>query len=462
MRRSSHETAQAQAAQDSFLRWTRAFSPTAMAPRLALVEASSTNKPSTLLNTVFMSTVNTAAKMLYAVAKSASGEVQRWSPTDHFRYMTMLMIWMTIWVLRVMVDYFPCSIIQSPPAILDKLMSAKSPPSDSLVLNQGYGDGSDGPSTNAIGRALSHVFALVNDTPAFSRKYQFAVAMADRIVDENAREGHKSLLEINRAALSSAFARTSNLLYCCLQSIVSIYTRSDQSGTWPARVLQSLPLGSHLLSSFKGIFFCLGGFLPSSIDTGRSQKQLAAAGEVTCGEDGVMAEKLAQELLWITSKMRLCSAVDEAVVQWSFASGLASLALTANPRVQGTIVKITGGKWESALISFWSSNMELPILMRELARWDFEAGRQVKFRLFVLWLPICCYASNGLSCPVLTGYEKMEMERVMEDVISSLPATDQEVILTNWLHDFTVSTSDWPNLQRCFDRWCRCSRKLLL
>ncbi|KAG6767190.1 hypothetical protein POTOM_028379 [Populus tomentosa] len=59
--------------------------------------------------------------------------------------------------------------------------------------------------------------------------------------------------------------------------------------------------------------------------------------------DDVVAEKLAQELLWITNKLRDYGVVDEALLQWSYASGLASLALsTVNPRVQGYIAKISG------------------------------------------------------------------------------------------------------------------------
>jgi phage gp16-like protein len=59
--------------------------------------------------------------------------------------------------------------------------------------------------------------------------------------------------------------------------------------------------------------------------------------------DDVVAEKLAQELLCITNKLRDYGAVDEALLQWSYASFLASLALsTANPRVQGYIAKISG------------------------------------------------------------------------------------------------------------------------
>lgn len=61
------------------------------------------------------------------------------------------------------------------------------------------------------------------------------------------------------------------------------------------------------------------------------------------GESGeVMAEKFGQELLWITNKLRVYGAGNEALVQWSYCSGLASLSLNASPRVQGLILKISG------------------------------------------------------------------------------------------------------------------------
>ncbi|XP_077247128.1 BTB/POZ domain-containing protein At5g60050-like [Tasmannia lanceolata] len=413
-----------------------------MAVRLALKQGYMMG-PSPLLNSIFMSTVNTAAKTLVAVASSAAVvEGEEWKPVDHFRYILMLMIWFTLWVLRVMMDHFPCSIISSPPAILDNiasggLLSSSPSPSLSLALHDGFGHGEpDGSSDKAIGRALSHIFKLLNEIPATSMKYQFAVGMADRIVDENLREGDESLREINRTALSDAFARTSKLLYHTLQAMQQGGRR--EAATWPASLFQVLPLGSHLLSYFKSIL----GLFPFT--TNSKQNQLAIAGEVTgVAGDSVMAEKLAHELVWITSKLSFCSAVEEAVVQWSFASGLSSLSLTAHPRVQSSIVKISA------------------ILLREVAQGEFEASRQVKFRLLILWLPLFCYASNGLTYPVMTGSEKDEMERVMEDVILSLPPSDQEVILANWLQDFTISSSDWPNLQRCYDKWCRSSRKLL-
>lgn len=86
-------------------------------------------------------------------------------------------------------------------------------------------------------------------------------------------------------------------------------------------------------------------------------------------------------------------------------------------------------------------------------------AREVRFRILLVWLPVLCYASNGLACPVLMGFERWEVEMVLEEVIFGLPWEDQEVVLRNWVEDFAATDSDWPNLQRCFERWCHNSRK---
>lgn len=91
-----------------------------------------------------------------------------------------------------------------------------------------------------------------------------------------------------------------------------------------------------------------------------------------------------------------------------------------------------------------------------------EVPSQVKYRLLALWLPVFCYAENGLTNPVLTSYDKGEMERTMDEIISSLPPIDQEIILTNWFQDFTICSSDWPNLQVSYDKWCQSTRRLIV
>lgn len=62
------------------------------------------------------------------------------------------------------------------------------------------------------------------------------------------------------------------------------------------------------------------------------------------GEYGgeVVAEKLGQELVWMAEKLGEYGAADEAMVQWSFAGGLASASVACNPRIQWCFVKISG------------------------------------------------------------------------------------------------------------------------
>lgn len=127
---------------------------------LAVVHGEKT-KPSSFLHSIFMSTVNAASNTLCQVASSTtSSKGDKWKASDHFRYMLMLSIWLTLWVLRVMIEHFPCSFVPSPPAILDGFvwwMSLPSSWSSSMVLHQGLGSGFEGPPTRAVGRALSHV-----------------------------------------------------------------------------------------------------------------------------------------------------------------------------------------------------------------------------------------------------------------------------------------------------------------
>ena len=121
-------------------------------------------RPSSLLSSIFMSTVNAAAKTLVSVAKTEQAE--KWKATDHLRFVVMLMTWVTVWVLRVLMDYFPCSIGPPPQYLLAAgfptvgsfdLSSSSSLmpsfPSLDLVVHEGL----DGPSVQALGRALSQV-----------------------------------------------------------------------------------------------------------------------------------------------------------------------------------------------------------------------------------------------------------------------------------------------------------------
>ncbi|CAK7338019.1 unnamed protein product [Dovyalis caffra] len=393
-----------------------------------------------------MSTVNVAAKTLVSVASKVKLEhSEKWRPSDHLRFMVMLMTWVTVWVLRVLMDHFPFPMTLSPHYLLNSFSSIGSSfplalPSSSTstpAVDLIFQDDIDGPSVQALGRALTHVLALMNEIPATSRKYQFAMAMADKIMDGNFRDGHMELAEVNRTALSSAFARTLSLLYRAVQNPQA----SDDSSNWTSRVIRSLPLGSYIASYVNGMSYCLSAVI-RTVGSGMWQlEKRRPRGGGFEEVDDVVAEKLAQELLWITNKLRDYGAVDEALLQWSYASGLASLALTVNNRVQGYIVKISA------------------ILIGDLTG-DTVISSQVKFGLLALWLPLFCHANNGLAYPYLSSFEKIELERAMDEVISALPAMDQEVILTNWVQDFAVTASEWPNLQASYDRWCQSTREL--
>ncbi|CAN1254984.1 hypothetical protein LINPERPRIM_LOCUS8844 [Linum perenne] len=141
------------------------------------------------------------------------------------------------------------------------------------------------------------------------------MTMADRIMDGNFRHGHPELVEINRIALSSSFARTLTLLYRSIHEPL----HPDSTASWTTRVIRSLPLGSYVVSYARGL-----------------------NGGTASGGDDVASEKLAEELLWMTNKLRAYGFVEEALVQWSHAYGLASIALSISPRVQGLILKTSG------------------------------------------------------------------------------------------------------------------------
>ncbi|KAK8627133.1 hypothetical protein V6N13_134757 [Hibiscus sabdariffa] len=407
--------------------------------------------PSTLLNSIFMSTVNMTAKMLVSVAASSRAEnAEKWKLTDHLRFMVMLMTWLMLWALRFLMDLFPCSLSSSPDYLLGGLSSIEpfqlAPYSSSAGAEAFSSSGSsldlilhnrvdvDGQAVKALAKSLTRVLALLNEIPASSRKFQFTMAMADKIMEDNARHGHWALLVVNRTALALSFTRTSALLHRCLKSQTS--PSVDYGDSWRMRTINTIPFSSCIASYVKAITMCFNtAFSWFNTATVRYQRR---------GHNGdreIMAEKLTQVLLWVTNKLSCYGDVNEALVQWSFASGLASLSLTASPRVQGSIVEISA------------------FLFGELTRKDLEIDRQVKFRLLVLWVPLFCHASNGHAYPILTSFQKAEIERIMDELISSFPARDQEVILTHWLENYAVSVSDWPNLRLAYDRWYRCTRE---
>ncbi|KAI6669441.1 hypothetical protein NL676_004326 [Syzygium grande] len=147
------------------------------------------------------------------------------------------------------------------------------------------------------------ILALLNDIPASSRKYQFAMSMADRILEENARDGHEDLLEINRMALAPAFLCTSSLLYRSLQQTQS---KDNDSGVFPMSIIRALPMGSYINSYLKGFNVCVGAvvrYMKNGTLPWHGGWQLRGAAGMDEGE--MVQEKLAQELLCV----RICCIV---------------------------------------------------------------------------------------------------------------------------------------------------------
>lgn len=186
-------------------------------------------------------------------------------------------------------------------------------------------------------KLMAQIFAILNEMPASSGKYQFAMAMAEKIMEENARGGQIELLEVNRTALANGFARTSSLLYESLNQTRRLEERRNAK-PWPSRIVGYLPFGSYVTPYLKFVDLAVtavGAIVPKGGARSVYGQMPEYAGDVA-------AEKLAQELLWMTHKLREYGAVDEAILQWSFAGGLASASFACNPRVQCCFVKLSG------------------------------------------------------------------------------------------------------------------------
>lgn len=162
----------------------------------------------------------------------------------------------------------------------------------------------------AIGRALSQLLSALNDIPVSSRKYQVVRSLAESIIDDNHQGGVHALREVNRGVMSAAFVRTMKQLEA---------TVGEEDGEC---------YGVRLRRVVKAV----GGWRVRVIGGGGGEGNLS----------GVPAEKLAAELLWLAQKMAACGCADEAIQRWSAASNLGFLALSADPRLQTTLVKLAG------------------------------------------------------------------------------------------------------------------------
>ncbi|XP_021776468.1 uncharacterized protein LOC110740294 [Chenopodium quinoa] len=274
----------------------------------------------------------------------------------------------------------------------------------------------------AIARAIYQLLSLVNNIPTSSRKYEVVRSLAERLINENLKEGSEALRQVNCLVLSEAFDKTLSQLEATLL---------DQQNKF------SLGLG-------KG-------------DFGLGRVVRAAKGwyQVREDDDEPAMEKMAAELLWLAHKMEESGGGAVVVEKWAWVRRLGWLALTTEPRVQASLVKLT------AFLIKHAKDMGKE---QQTEGGKTEQQMQTKMKMLTTWLPLLCQASNGTDAPTLSTSERGEIESALEEIIDMIEEEDnREKVLSLWFHHFTqCSSSDWPNLYGSYLRWCDISRKLLL
>lgn len=167
-------------------------------------------------------------------------------------------------------------------------------------------------SESGIGRAIWQLLSAMNDIPVNSRKYEVVRSLAERLIDENHGQNSLALFDLNRRVLNASFRRTLGRLEAAVEK--------NRSG----------PVRSGLNRVVRAAVRAVGDGFNSW------------GGEETVDQSAETAEKLAAELLWLAEKMSVYGFVDEAVERWASASNLAWLALWSEPRLQCSMVQISG------------------------------------------------------------------------------------------------------------------------
>ncbi|KAL5563250.1 hypothetical protein UlMin_032997 [Ulmus minor] len=367
---------------------------------------------------------NLAASIFIYADKSFLGLSKKYKLLQLVRY---LLISAFLFILRLIPSF---SFFPSLNEISDFFYPLKPTKIDPSYLPSSF-DGGGGGGDSAIARALGQLLSIANDIPVSSRKYQVVRSLAEKIIEDNRREGNVTLREVNRTALSAAFARTLSQVEAALV----------EQGC-PGRVVDGNSAGP---ADYR---------LNRVLRAARSIRHVVWKEKEGVSRSGRSAEKLAAELLWVAEKMEACGFSEEAVWSWATASNLASLAVSAEPRLQCSLVGL------SAFLFKQAKDMGV----NEEDESKKEQTKQMKMQMLQSWLPLLCRASNGTDVPVLSIGEKVELERVLEETIEMLEEEeDQEKVLSLWLHHFTYcSSSDWPNLHASYAKWCVAARKLLL
>ncbi|KAL0422385.1 UNVERIFIED_CONTAM: hypothetical protein Slati_3261400 [Sesamum latifolium] len=315
---------------------------------------------------------------------------------------------------------------------------------DAAVLGGG-GRGKGGGS--GVSRALSQLLLIMNDIPVSSRKYEVVRSLAEKLIDENLLEGNQALREVNCAVLSTAFASSLSQL----EAAAAEQRRTGDGGGEGVVVGGAVESDSYVCNRVSRLILGVKYFGRRAWCYAKSRSDPSRSGR--------SAEKLAAELLWLAQKMAASGCAEEAVCKWASASNLALLALSAEPRLQGSLVKV------SAFLIKEAKEMGKNNENSDETDSPFEQQhiRRTKMKMLMSWLPLLCRANNGTDAPILSLGERAELERTLEDIISTLDEEEQEWVLSLWLHHFTYCpASDWPNLRSCYTRWYNASRARLM
>ncbi|KAI3873994.1 hypothetical protein MKW98_001643 [Papaver atlanticum] len=296
--------------------------------------------------------------------------------------------------------------------------------------------------STSVCRALTQILSIINEIPVSSRKYELLRSLAEKLIEDNLKVGSDVLRDINSTVLSSAFAKT-------LQQLESAVMEEVKETTLIGSPEHRLDRILHTIWSY-------------------SERAWAWLGEKAGvpKPDAWTAEKFAAELLWLAKKMSSCGNVDVAVSSWGSASRLAWLSISADPRIQGSLVKISAFLLKEARKMGQIDEMEKDQNDDDenvtKMIWKHDEQSENKMKLLMSWLPFLCRASKGTDAPILSTSDRLDVERAIEDLIGTFRKDQQEKVLSLWLHHFTsCPLSDWPNLQSCYNSWLDASRKQL-
>ncbi|KAL8536174.1 hypothetical protein ACS0TY_011713 [Phlomoides rotata] len=292
-----------------------------------------------------------------------------------------------------------------------------------------------GGTDSGVSRALSQLLLIMNDIPVSSRKYEVVRSLVEKLIDENLLEGNQALREVNCAVLSAAFARSLAELEVAMERDCGgggVATESDYMYYKANRFIRGVKYYGSVAWRY-------------AVAISRSDIN---------GRSGCSAEKLAAELLWLSQKMAASGCAEEAVCKWASASNVAWLALTTEPRLQCSLVKV------SAFLIKQAKDIGEEEVQDETRTLHV---RQTKMKMLLSWLPLLCRANNGTDSPILSMAERAQLENILEEMIETLDAEEeQETVLSLWLHHFTYcSVSDWPNLRSSYTQWYSASRARL-